>query len=505
MQPKKRVSKHSAVAKITGPNKANNGDIEVISRPENRRGPRAVEEIVHNRLRFQVPEDVIVLDFWAKVKGEHKRGLVRRASPCVTCSRLNAQTQRRSSVRWSGIRNQLAVRRRFATHPSQRARGLNARKAVGPRLALHFGSVLFPAVFGRLRFLASSQSAALTWPYRHFGTWMGRLLPFLKLICVFLSQAGTFSRLSSHISSDAPAPENQPPVAGPSFSRQISRDSPALSLPPVNGRRGRSSNRYPSRSSVHAQGTNDATPAPEAPLDFSKLDQLARIALEMESAPKAAPASGSKTPKRIRIKGTKYLNASNASIDIGNGDIPSRAGSMPPALEPSPPSQTNGTLAKDVKGKAPAVNGTSHLSEASDGSGPMLGYHTLDRREHPSFAMSNLSPSPAPSVQERSSDSNDFALSVTNPDDLQALMHVRRLLSSDYASQKGGLLKFVAGSDSAVPQLAWVEAKAAITPVDSKPDVGAMVVDTAPTRAIAERRRPTRRRRDAGEPMQVDG
>lgn len=75
-QPKKRLPKQSVLARVDKPNMANNGDIDVIPRLELRRGSRHVEEITHNRLRFQVPEEIITLDFWAKVKGQHKRQCV---------------------------------------------------------------------------------------------------------------------------------------------------------------------------------------------------------------------------------------------------------------------------------------------------------------------------------------------------------------------------------------------------------------------------------------------
>lgn len=48
----------------------NNGDIIIIPRPDEGRSADGYDEVVLNRIRYQVPEDTIVTDFWARLQGE---------------------------------------------------------------------------------------------------------------------------------------------------------------------------------------------------------------------------------------------------------------------------------------------------------------------------------------------------------------------------------------------------------------------------------------------------
>ncbi|KAK4053749.1 hypothetical protein OIV83_001405 [Microbotryomycetes sp. JL201] len=64
--PKKRIPKATTVVPVHEPRQRNNGDIMVVSRPNRILDDERYEEMLVNRIRFQVPEDVIVLDFWKK-------------------------------------------------------------------------------------------------------------------------------------------------------------------------------------------------------------------------------------------------------------------------------------------------------------------------------------------------------------------------------------------------------------------------------------------------------
>lgn len=73
-QPKRRIPKQvPPVTDITGRNRPNNGNIEII--PADNAGDKAkkmsVDEVHINGRRYRVPERVIVLDFWDKLHGHH--------------------------------------------------------------------------------------------------------------------------------------------------------------------------------------------------------------------------------------------------------------------------------------------------------------------------------------------------------------------------------------------------------------------------------------------------
>ncbi|KZT26346.1 hypothetical protein NEOLEDRAFT_1063514 [Neolentinus lepideus HHB14362 ss-1] len=73
LQPKHRVPKHNAPPiEITRPYQRNNGNIEIIqSEPASAVSKVSVDEVMINGRRYRVPEKVVVLDFWNKVKNNH--------------------------------------------------------------------------------------------------------------------------------------------------------------------------------------------------------------------------------------------------------------------------------------------------------------------------------------------------------------------------------------------------------------------------------------------------
>lgn len=84
-QPKKRVPRASSTVNIEERGVPNNGDIIVLPPPE-RAPPEEYEEMTVNRIRYQVPEQNIILDFWGKVVPPSRRGELgkkakKRASP----------------------------------------------------------------------------------------------------------------------------------------------------------------------------------------------------------------------------------------------------------------------------------------------------------------------------------------------------------------------------------------------------------------------------------------
>ncbi|TFK55031.1 hypothetical protein OE88DRAFT_991469 [Heliocybe sulcata] len=73
LQPKRRIPKHNAPPIEVGRlNQWNNGNIEIIqSEPVSAVPKVAVDEVMINGRRYRVPEKVVVLDFWNKVKNNH--------------------------------------------------------------------------------------------------------------------------------------------------------------------------------------------------------------------------------------------------------------------------------------------------------------------------------------------------------------------------------------------------------------------------------------------------
>ncbi|KAI7965239.1 hypothetical protein MJO29_003337, partial [Puccinia striiformis f. sp. tritici] len=65
--PCRQVSNESGIIPISTLNTPNHGDIDVSVTPRNRAKAKQVEEIIFNRVKYQVPENLIILDFWAKL------------------------------------------------------------------------------------------------------------------------------------------------------------------------------------------------------------------------------------------------------------------------------------------------------------------------------------------------------------------------------------------------------------------------------------------------------
>ncbi|KAG0140436.1 hypothetical protein CROQUDRAFT_358638 [Cronartium quercuum f. sp. fusiforme G11] len=88
--PARRVPKESVTVTITKPNTPNDGDIDVILASQKRIKAKKVEEISINRVRYQVPENIIILDFWSKLgKTDHAQLLTsrtRESSPLTSLS-----------------------------------------------------------------------------------------------------------------------------------------------------------------------------------------------------------------------------------------------------------------------------------------------------------------------------------------------------------------------------------------------------------------------------------
>lgn len=74
-QPKKRVPKNTTLIDVSQPAVPNNGDIVVIPRKEARGAAGGTlederyEELTVNRIRYQVPEETVILDFWGRLQG----------------------------------------------------------------------------------------------------------------------------------------------------------------------------------------------------------------------------------------------------------------------------------------------------------------------------------------------------------------------------------------------------------------------------------------------------
>lgn len=80
LQPKKRLPKATTTIPVTETGVPNNGDIVIVAKREPPRPIEDHDEVTVNRVRYQLPEDTIVLDFWGKVShGGHK---------CVQASHL---------------------------------------------------------------------------------------------------------------------------------------------------------------------------------------------------------------------------------------------------------------------------------------------------------------------------------------------------------------------------------------------------------------------------------
>ncbi|GAA6026329.1 hypothetical protein JCM11491_004308, partial [Sporobolomyces phaffii] len=71
--PKKRIPRQTTVVNLEERGIPNNGDIIVQPQAPERAAPEEYEEMTVNRIRYQVPEQNIILDFWAKVVPPSRR------------------------------------------------------------------------------------------------------------------------------------------------------------------------------------------------------------------------------------------------------------------------------------------------------------------------------------------------------------------------------------------------------------------------------------------------
>ncbi|GAA5931174.1 hypothetical protein JCM3775_004954 [Rhodotorula graminis] len=67
--PRKRQPKQTQLVNVDQPYRPNNGDIVVVPRPEPQL-QQDVDEMTVNRVRYQVPEQHIILDFWGRITGQ---------------------------------------------------------------------------------------------------------------------------------------------------------------------------------------------------------------------------------------------------------------------------------------------------------------------------------------------------------------------------------------------------------------------------------------------------
>lgn len=69
LQPRLRESRHVTNLPIHELNMANTGNVSIIPKYQPPRPELQTDELSYHGIRYQVPEDTIILDFWAKVTG----------------------------------------------------------------------------------------------------------------------------------------------------------------------------------------------------------------------------------------------------------------------------------------------------------------------------------------------------------------------------------------------------------------------------------------------------
>jgi len=82
--PRKRQPKQTQLVNVDRPYHPNNGDIVVVPRQEPQL-QQEVDEMTVNRVRYQVPEQHIILDFWGRITG-HKGQPAPPSKKCVLFS-----------------------------------------------------------------------------------------------------------------------------------------------------------------------------------------------------------------------------------------------------------------------------------------------------------------------------------------------------------------------------------------------------------------------------------
>jgi hypothetical protein len=82
-----RKTKPASTVHIKDRNEPNNGTIAIVPRlpPPKHAMPR-YDEIVYRNIRYQVPEETLILDFWAKVRGgKTVKCVALRCGPAARC------------------------------------------------------------------------------------------------------------------------------------------------------------------------------------------------------------------------------------------------------------------------------------------------------------------------------------------------------------------------------------------------------------------------------------
>lgn len=69
-QPADKKLKHQRLIRVKEPRTKNNGDIDIIPAPGRIFGAAAQkpEELISQGLRYQVPEQIVIIDFWTKIR-----------------------------------------------------------------------------------------------------------------------------------------------------------------------------------------------------------------------------------------------------------------------------------------------------------------------------------------------------------------------------------------------------------------------------------------------------
>jgi hypothetical protein len=60
--------KAQKTVRVKDPQMSNNGDIDIIPSDRHRSGKIASSELISQGIRYQIPEQIVILDFWSKVR-----------------------------------------------------------------------------------------------------------------------------------------------------------------------------------------------------------------------------------------------------------------------------------------------------------------------------------------------------------------------------------------------------------------------------------------------------
>lgn len=67
-QPPNKKLKHQKLIKVKDAKTRNNGDIDIVPLDTHNPIKHSPEEVISQGLRYQVPEQLVILDFWSKVQ-----------------------------------------------------------------------------------------------------------------------------------------------------------------------------------------------------------------------------------------------------------------------------------------------------------------------------------------------------------------------------------------------------------------------------------------------------